>query len=98
MEKRKEPRKNESLVVTINGRDKSGQHFLEQVVASSLSRSGALLSGMSKELRCGDVILVEYGAKNGRFKIVWLRNSQSHKLIQAAIHLVKNEDCPWADI
>jgi hypothetical protein len=96
MEKRHEPRTNESLVVTIDGRDETGNFFKEQVVASRISNSGALLSGISRPVRSGDVISVAYGGKKSRFKVVWLRDSESHHLIQAAIHLMRAETCPWA--
>jgi hypothetical protein len=92
---RHEARTNGSLVVTINGRDKTGEFFNEQVLASRISKSGALLSGLSRHLRLGDVISLAYDGKQSRFKIVWLRDSESHHLIQAAIHLLKAETCPW---
>jgi hypothetical protein len=95
MEHRHEPRKNASFVVTINGRDKDGHLFNEQVVASRISKSGALLSGISRHVRSGDVISLQYGGKKSRFKVVWVRDSESHHLIQAAIHLLKAETCPW---
>jgi hypothetical protein len=47
MEMRHETRTNESFVVTINGRDKNEHFFNEQVVASRISKSGALLSGLT---------------------------------------------------
>lgn len=94
MEHRHEARTNGSLIVTINGRDKTGQFFNEQVVASRISKAGALLSGLSRHLRLG-VISVAYSGKKSRFKVVWLRDSESHHLIQAAIHLLKAETCPW---
>ena len=96
MEHRNESRKHERLAVTIDGRDKTGHFFNEQVVASRISKSGALLSGLSRHVRLGDVISVAYGGKKSRFKVVWLRDSESHHLIQAAIHLMKAESCPWA--
>ena len=96
MQKRHEPRRNASLVVHINGRDRTGHFFNEQVVASRISQSGALLSGLSRHVRLGDVISVAYGGKKSRFKVVWLRDSESHHLIQAAVHLMKAESCPWA--
>ena len=98
MQKHHEPRKNERLAVTINGRDKTGRFFNEQVEASRISKSGALLSGLSKHVRLGDVISVAYGGKKSRFKIIWLRDSESHHLIQAAIHLMKAESCPWKNV
>jgi hypothetical protein len=98
MEHRHEPRRKERLVVTIKGRDNTGHFFNEQVVASRISNSGALLSGLSRHVRSGDVISVAYGGKKSRFKIVWIRDSESHHLVQAAIHLMKAESCPWNDI
>jgi hypothetical protein len=96
MEQRSEPRRDERLVVTINGRDNHGQFFTQEAVASSLSTSGALLSGMCREVRPGDLIWVEHAGTKSRFRVVWLRDSESHQLIQAAVHLLKEELCPWA--
>jgi len=97
MEQRRELRADERLVVTIDGRDKAGQCFTEQVVATSISRSGALLSGISRHVRSGDIIFVEHRGKKSRFKVVWVRDSESLHLIQAAIHLLERERCPWQD-
>lgn len=97
MEQRRELRVDERLVVRIDARDKAGQSFTEQVVATSISRRGALLSGISRQVRSGDIISVEHRGKKSRFKIVWVRDSESFHLIQAAIHLVDRECCPWQD-
>jgi hypothetical protein len=98
MEKRREPRREDQhLVVTINGRDRAGQYFSEQVTATSISRAGALLSGISRHVRSGDIIWVEHRGKKSRFKVVWVRDSESLQLIQAAIHLLNAEHCPWED-
>jgi lysyl-tRNA synthetase class I len=97
MEQRREHRHDERLVVTIDGRDKAGQCFTEQVVATGISRSGALLSGISRQVRSGDIIWVEHRGRKSRFKVVWVRDSESLQLIQAAIHLLERERCPWQD-
>jgi hypothetical protein len=96
MERRGEPRNDERLVLTVTGRDNTGQFFTQQVVASNLSRAGALLSGISRQLRPGDLLWVEHAGTKSRFKIVWVRDSESNQLIEAAIHLLKEEPCPWA--
>jgi hypothetical protein len=96
MEQRRAPRReDERLVVTINGRDRTGHYFSEQVIATSISRAGALLSGISRHMRSGDIIWVEHGGKKSRFKVVWVRDSESLQLIQAAVHLLNTEPCPW---
>jgi hypothetical protein len=96
MEQRSEPRRDERLVVTIQGRDNAGQFFIQGAVASSVSTSGALLSGICREVRPGDLVWVEYAGTKSRFRVVWLRDSESHQLIQAAVHLLKEDPCPWA--
>jgi hypothetical protein len=97
MEQRRELREDERLVVMIDGRDKTGERFTEQVVATGVSKTGALLSGISRHLRSGDIIWVEHRGKKSRFKVVWVRDSESLQLIQAAIHLLERERCPWQD-
>ena len=87
--------KTQPLLVTIEGRDKTGHAFTQKVVATNLSQSGALLSGITKQVRTGDLIWVEHEGKKACFKVVWVGDSDSHQLIQAAIHLLKTELCPW---
>ena len=97
MEQRREFRKHECFVVTMYGRDQNGVCFSQKVTASSISRSGALLSGITRRIRPGDLILVEHSGEKSRFKVIWVRDSESHQLMQAAIHLLDSELCPWAD-
>ena len=96
MEKRREPRTHDRLVVNILGRDKNGQPFTQEAVASSVSESGALLSGITRHVRPGDLLWVEHAGKRSRFKVVWIRDSESHQLIQAAVHRLETEACPWS--
>ena len=98
MEKRGEPRRDERIVVTITGRDKIAQPFAQEAIATSVSESGGLLSGITRDVRPGDLLWVEHGGKKSRFKIVWVRDSESQQLIQAAIHRVDTEPCPWANL
>jgi hypothetical protein len=86
-----------AILVTVTGRDKAGRMFTQRVSASNLSGSGALLSGFTKHLRTGDVLSLQVGSKKSRFRIVWVRDSESHKLVQAAVHLLPRESPLWAE-
>lgn len=66
-------------------------------MATGMSRIGALLSGLTWQVRAGDVVCVGHSGKKARFKVVWVRDSESLQLIQAAIHLLDAEPCPWYD-
>jgi hypothetical protein len=98
MEKRGETRIDRRLVVTILARDKSGQPFAQEAVASSISESGALLSGITRHVRPGDLLWVEHAGKRTRVKVVWVRDSESQQLIQAAVHRADAEPCPWSRV
>ena len=62
---------------------------------ASPHRSGALLSGLSRGIRSGDLLWVEYEQRKARFRIVWVRDSQSGLKTQAAVQRLEKEECPW---
>jgi hypothetical protein len=95
VEHRQEQRAQRDLAVQISGRDASGMPFTQSVTASNISRSGALLSGLSRGIRSGDLLWVEYEQRKARFRIVWVRDSQSDLKTQAAVQRLEKEECPW---
>jgi hypothetical protein len=85
------------LRVQVSGRDRSGNLFAQNAVASSISSAGALLSGIAG--RCGPETW--YGLNPRREKPVsafWVRESESEQKTQAAVHKVENEKCPRVEI
>src|ERR1700680_2800805 len=96
VEHREERRAQRNLAVQVSGRDSNGTPFTQSVTATNTSRSGALLSGLSRKIRSGDLLLVEYQQRKARFKVVWVRDSQSARLkTQAAVQRMEKEECPW---
>jgi hypothetical protein len=95
IERRKEPRIRLSLPVTVSGRDAEGEHFTTNVQATSLSRSGALLRGIEAELRCGDVLTVEYKGHKADFRIVWVLNLGDRRSAKVAVHKPSQAPWPW---
>jgi len=97
-EHRREPRTQADLAVRISGRDASGNLFAQGAVASSISGSGALLSGVARKVRAGDLIAIEYQDRKARYRIVWVRDSESEQKTQAAVHKIESEECPWQSL
>ena len=95
VEHRQEQRAQRDLAVQVSGRDSNGTVFTQSVTASNISRSGALLSGLSRGIRSGDLLWVEYEQRKARFRIVWVRDSQSGLKTQAAVQRLEKEECPW---
>jgi hypothetical protein len=94
-ERRHEPRAQVDLAVQISGTGANGMPFTQSATASSISNGGALLSGLFQEIRSGDLLWVEYQQRKARFRIVWVRDSQSERKTQAAVQRLAKEECPW---
>jgi hypothetical protein len=94
-ERRREPRTGLDFSLRVWGIDHDGRNFSQDVRARNVSISGALISQLDVEPRFDDLIGVEYGGKKARFRVVWVRNSGTAHKIQAAIHRVNGDECPW---
>jgi len=95
IERRGEPRVRLSVPVTVSGTDTEGEPFVTRVMATSLSRSGALLTGLGVELRCGDMLAVEYEGCKADFRIVWVLNLGPRRGAEVAVHKPNHQPCPW---
>jgi len=94
-ERRQERRILAEIAVRITGRAVSGNPFTQSAVGSGISRGGALLSGLAREVRSGDLVWIEYQDSKARLRIVWARSSELEQNIHAAVHRLENEECPW---
>jgi hypothetical protein len=97
-DRRQESRFRAELCVQVSGTDAQGEGFKETVVATSLSRSGALLTKVRAELRCGDLIAIDHNGRHAYFRIVWVLNSGMLDGRQVAIHKLKSQLCPWEEL
>jgi len=98
IDRRSESRTDVDVLVTVWGIDTKGERFLQQASAREISLSGALISGLDSELRSGDVIGILYSGKKARFRVVWVRQSGTSRKVQAAIHLLEADLCPWQEL
>lgn len=94
-DRRRESRKPVDLPLMVWGVDAHGEHFLQEAHARDISLSGALLSGLDADLRPGDVIGVLYGQKKARYRVVWVRYDEMGDKMQAAVHRLEPDHCPW---
>ncbi len=97
IDRRREARTQLELTVTIWGVDTRGERFLQQAIARNISLSGALLCGIDSELRSGDVIGLLYGGKVSRYRVIWVRCQDGIDTLDAAIHRIEEDLCPWQE-
>ena len=97
-DRRKEPRDRGSLLVEVSGLDAHGEVFHESALATNLTQSGALLTGVLAEPRCGDLIAVDHAGRQAVFRVVWVMDSRTEERVQVAIRKVGGQSCPWEEI
>ena len=98
IDRRSEPRTHANFAVTVWGVDTHGERFLQEVQVRDISFNGALLSGIEADLRSGDVIGLIYQSRKARYRIVWVRYDDGGDKIQAAIHRMEADPCPWDEL
>jgi hypothetical protein len=82
----------------VSGTDVDGERFVTRVAATSLSRRGALLTGLEVDLRCGDMLVVEYEGRKADFRIVWVLDLGPRRGAEVAVHKPSQQPCPWEDM
>lgn len=95
IERRKQSRVRVELRVEISGMDAVSENISQSVLATHLSRSGALLRGVAAVLRCGDLLMVKYGEREAAFRIVWVLDCGAQDGFEVAVHRLANSRCPW---
>jgi len=98
IERRHELRTLVNVTLLIWGVDTRGERFLQEVRAHDVSLRGALLSGVDTEVRSGDVIGILYAGRKARFRVVWVRYDGSGDKMQAAVHRLEADPCPWPEL
>lgn len=94
-ERRHETRFASELSVRVWGCDEHGARFVQDAIARNLSHSGALLTAIQHNLRCGDLLGVQYQNRQAHFRVIWVRDSRSVQKIQVAVQRVGAYECPW---
>lgn len=96
--RRREPRVQADISVQVWGTDARGEQFCQVAVATNVSQSGALLSGIERDLRNGDLIGITCDGIEGRFRVIWGRESGGFQKIRVAVQKLAGDPCPWKDL
>jgi hypothetical protein len=98
VERRREPRTEADLGLLVWCIDTKCSRFLQEARAREISLSGALLWGLDAELTSGDVIGILYAGKKARYQVIWVRESGPSHKIQAVVHRIASDECPWQEL
>lgn len=98
IDRRQQERVRIELRVKISGVDARCASFSERALATNISRNGALLTRITTDLRCGDLLAVEYRRRRAHYRIVWVLYSGADGGRRVAVHRVGNQPCPWEEL
>lgn len=98
IDRRNEARTPADLELVVWGVDTAGERFVHKARAQNISVNGALLTGLNVALKPGDVIGVLYAGQKARFRVVWVRYDGRESPMQAAVHRIEPDICPWLDL
>ncbi|MFZ0802719.1 MAG: PilZ domain-containing protein [Terriglobales bacterium] len=71
MDRRQKQRVAAQLSVRVWGMDAKAQPFTQLVRVRNISRNGALVEGMQRMVKPGEVIHLQFGDEQAPFKVVW---------------------------
>lgn len=91
----REQRTKVALRVRIFGTDASGHIFSDSVSTVNVSFEGAMLSGVSRTIKTGDVIGLSYGNKKARFQVRWVGKEGSAYEGNMGVQAVSPTGCIW---
>jgi hypothetical protein len=95
MPTRREQRKDVKLTVRIYGTDSAGSIFSECVSTVNVSLEGAMLQGVYRPIKPGEIIGLTYGNKKARFRVQWVGKSGSEQAGCIGIHNVAPTSSIW---
>src|SRR5579863_2565129 len=90
------PRSNLELRLRVWGMGANNQPFNQPATAQNVSRTGACICGLDRELKVGDVVGVQFENKKARFKVIWVMEAGGLKKVQVGVQLVADQECPWS--
>ena len=96
-ERRSEPRVSVDLSVQVCGIDADGKRFEQAAKARNISMRGALLVGLERTLRSGDLIKIQLGDASARFQVVWVSPDALAGKLKVAVQRIEADPCIWAD-
>ncbi len=95
MATRREARKEVTLSVRIFGTDSNGRPFSDCVSTVNVSLEGAMIEGLNRPIKAGEIIGLTYGKNKARFRGQWVGQPGSGQQGRMGIQNVLPGRCLW---
>ncbi len=95
MDRRHSPRVNVVLPVRIWGVDAYSLPFTQQATVRNISSDGAVLHGIRRQLRPGEVLEMQYERGKAQFRVVWVGDFGSAEQDEIGLQALPAEPVLW---
>ncbi|GAC1433423.1 MAG: hypothetical protein NVS1B11_15860 [Terriglobales bacterium] len=95
MDRRRTPRVETHLPVRVWGLDAYSHPFILMATARNISLSGAVIQGIRRQMRPGEIIEVQLENQKAEFRVVWVGRSASNREGEVGIEILPSEPCIW---
>jgi hypothetical protein len=95
MTTRRQTRKEITLSVRIFGTDANGRPFSDCVSTVNVSLEGAMIEGLNRPIKAGEVIGLTYGKNKARFRVQWVGQPGTVQQGRMGIQNLVVGNCLW---
>jgi hypothetical protein len=95
MDRRRKSRVNVSLSVKVWGVDANSVPFSQLARLRNVSEGGAVLTGVGRSVRAGEVLDIQYGEETTHMRVVWVGKPSSHNAGEIGVQQLPYEAPIW---
>jgi len=95
MDRRRSPRVTANLPVRVWGVDAHDLPFMQLASVRNLSSTGAVINGMRRRVRPGEILEVQLDQEKAQFLVVWTGMPGTHSAGEIGLRSLASEPCLW---
>jgi len=95
MDRRRSHRVSVLLPVRVWGVDGKGSPFTQMARVRNISNSGAVLQGMLRTVKAGELLHVQVGQQKAEFQVVWTGKAGTRQQGEVGIQTIPLEPYIW---
>jgi hypothetical protein len=95
MDRRKSPRVPALLSVCIWGVDAHALPFMQLARLKNISSGGAVIQGVCRQIRPGEILEIQVGEEKAQFRVVWVGRTGTRREGEIGVEGLSSETRPW---
>lgn len=96
MDRRRSPRVGAHLPVRVWGVDAHDLPFMQLASVKNLSSSGAVIHGMRRQVRPGEILEVQMDQEKAQFRVIWTGMPGTQASGEIGLQRLASEPCLWS--